>query len=175
MRTTGHSLALAMALEHREQGRRIAELREQRGLSQEEAARLVGVSNSGYQKWELGGGIRGANLRRLAEVLETTIDEIRGRDAEPVNPFSVMQEIDDRVQEYRQFSYEMRDAFAEVADKLDRQYAMLQQIFSKLATPEAAAELLEGAELLETLAQRRAADRAASSAAPADTRRRRAG
>jgi transcriptional regulator with XRE-family HTH domain len=170
----GRTVALAMALEYRDQGRRIAALREQRELSQEEAARLVGVSNSGYQKWELGGGIRGANIRRLAEVLDTTIDEIRGRDAELPDPFSLAAHLDARVEEFRQFSYEMQEAFTEVADKLDRQYKMLQQIFEKLATPEAAQELLEGAELLEQLAQRRVEAPAASSATPADTRRRRA-
>jgi transcriptional regulator with XRE-family HTH domain len=173
MHTRGRSVALAMALENRAQGERIAALRERRGLSQEELARRVSVSHGSVQNWEAGRGIRGENLRRVAEVLETTPEEIRG-DAEMPNPFSLQRHLDERVEEFRRFSYEMQDAFAEVAAKLDRQYAMLQQIFAKLATPEAAAELLEGAALLEQLAERRAAALDGSSEERAETRRRQA-
>lgn len=60
----------------RAQAQRIAEIRERRGLSQEDVARRVGVTTSGYQKWELGGGIRGQNLRRLADVFEVSLEQI---------------------------------------------------------------------------------------------------
>lgn len=114
----GRSVALAMALENRAQGVRIAELRDRRGLSQEALARLVGVSKGAVQNWEAGGGIRGENLRRVAEVLDTTAEEIRG-DAEMPDPFSLARHLDERVEEFRQYSDEMRDAFARVEAKLD--------------------------------------------------------
>lgn len=116
--TVGRTVALAMALENRAQGERIAELRERKGLSQEALARLVGVSKGAVQQWEAGGGIRGANLRNVAAVLDTTPEGIRG-DAEPVNPFSVVAEIDARVQEFRRYSDEMRAGFERVEAKLD--------------------------------------------------------
>lgn len=119
MRTIGHTVALAMALKYREQGRRIAALRERKGLSQEDAARLCEVSNSGYQKWELGGGIRGANLRRLAEVLETTPEEIRG-DAEMPDPFSLARVLDENTQIFAKWCLEMTDTLKRVEASVDR-------------------------------------------------------
>lgn len=124
MGTMGRSVALAMALENRAQGKRIADLRERRGLSQEELARRVGVSHGSVQNWEAGRGIRGENLRRVAEVLETTAEEIRG-DAEMPNPFSLAAHLDERVEEFRRYSDEMRAGFARVEEKLDTLAAAL--------------------------------------------------
>lgn len=107
-----------MAIENRAQGERIAALRERRGLSQEELARRVDVTKGAVQNWESGRGIRGENLRRVAEVLETTPEEIRG-DAEMPNPFSLAAHLDARAEEFRQYSNEMRAAFERVEAKVD--------------------------------------------------------
>jgi transcriptional regulator with XRE-family HTH domain len=173
MNTLGRTIAVAMARDHYERGKRIRKLRELRELSQDEAGRAAGVTPRAWQEWEAGGGMKPASVRKAAEVLGVSVEEIRG-DAELPDPFSLAAHLDARVEEFRQFSYEMQDAFAEVADKLDRQYTMLQQIFAKLATPEAAQELLEGVELLEQLVQERAEAPVASSATQAEARRRRA-
>ena len=82
------SLAVEMALQQRSVGRRIAELRNDRHLTQEEAADLAGVTLRAYQKWEAGGGIQFANLRKLADIFGTTPEYIAGS-ADTPNPFQV--------------------------------------------------------------------------------------
>lgn len=68
-----------MALEQRAIGRRIAELREDRRLTQPAMAERVGVSLRGYQKWEAGvAAPNWRNLEQLAEALGVTADDLIG-------------------------------------------------------------------------------------------------
>lgn len=56
-------------------------IRELRGLSQEELARMVNVERSSVAKWESTDGYpRGDTLMALADVLECTIDALCGRE-----------------------------------------------------------------------------------------------
>lgn len=178
MRIVEPSVRLQMPDLHPERGKRFAALRQRKGLGQEELARLIGVSHGSIQNWEAGRGIRSKHLRQAAEVLETTPEEITG--IEEPDVLSLAEHLNDRVDEFRRFSFEMRDAFAEVQRNvaalreeqaamrgdLDRQYAMLAAIFRTLSTPEAAAVQLEAATELQHLAeQEQAAARAAASKA----------
>jgi transcriptional regulator with XRE-family HTH domain len=174
MRTLGRTVALEMALQDRARGQRIAQIREQRAhLTQQELAQAMGIALRTVQKWEAGYGLQASNKRALADALGVMIEEIMG-ETEPVHPLSVMQEIDARVEEFRRFSFEMQDAFAEVVDKLDRQYGMLSRILEALGTPEIAAELHEAADLFQQLAREPHATRAEASRARGGTHRRRA-
>jgi transcriptional regulator with XRE-family HTH domain len=82
-----------MALRNRAMGRRIAELRETRRLSQPAAADKVGVSLRAYQKWEAGGGIRYPNLERLADTFGARVEDITGQDSTP-DPFRTSSQLD---------------------------------------------------------------------------------
>ena len=66
--------AMAEAKRKKEISERIAELRERRGLTQEQVARRVGANLRTYQNWEAGGGTSGENYELLAEILETSHD-----------------------------------------------------------------------------------------------------
>lgn len=73
------SVAIEMALEQRAIGRRIAELREDRRLTQPVVADRVGVSLRGYQKWEAGTAAPGwGNLEKLANVFDVSADYLLG-------------------------------------------------------------------------------------------------
>jgi putative transcriptional regulator len=61
-------------------GHRIRQLRNARGLTQQQLANLVNVTVKAVSMWE--GGLRAPYLStavRLADVLGTTIDDIAGR------------------------------------------------------------------------------------------------
>lgn len=77
--TWPRSVAFEMALEQRAIGRRIAELREDRRLTQPVVADRVGVSLRAYQKWEAGTSAPAwRNLEHLAEVFSVTADYLLG-------------------------------------------------------------------------------------------------
>ena len=58
-------------------GRFIADRRKFRQLSQEELAKLVGVSKSAIAKWETDRGLPDRdNLKRLSEVLYISVDDL---------------------------------------------------------------------------------------------------
>jgi transcriptional regulator with XRE-family HTH domain len=70
---------IEMALEQRAIGRRIAELREDRRLTQPVVADRVGVSLRAYQKWEAGTSAPAwRNLEQLAEVFQVSADYLLG-------------------------------------------------------------------------------------------------
>lgn len=163
-----------MLRDYEERGKRIREFRSARRLTQAEAARLADVSEKTWRSWEAGGGMQAANIDKAAKALNVSPEQIVG-EAEITNPFSLAAHLDARTEEFRAFCYLMVAEFQKVSEKLDRQYEMLQRIFETLATPQAAAELLEGAELLESLAGRRATTLDESSEEQAAARRRRAG
>jgi transcriptional regulator with XRE-family HTH domain len=173
MDTTARRVIVAMALEHGARGARIARLREAKDLSQEAMARRLEMTTSGYQKWELGGGIRRGNLSRLAEILDTTIDEIEGRDALELNQFSLAAELAARTEEFRQFAQEMTTALDNVSDRLARQYEILAAIFEALTTPGAMQALNRGAQGLAALGQAEATARSESAERDVAERRRR--
>lgn len=60
---------------------RIAELRKERGLTQEQLGQLVGVSAQAVSKWEKGGAPDIELLPALADRLGVTIDGLFGRDS----------------------------------------------------------------------------------------------
>lgn len=62
---------------------RIAALRRQRGLTQEQLGVLVGVSAQAVSKWEKGGAPDVELLPRLADTLGVTIDALFGRSDQP--------------------------------------------------------------------------------------------
>src|SRR3954469_15518212 len=102
------SVAIEMALEQRAIGRRIAELREDRRLTQPVVADRVGVSLRAYQKWEAGTSAPAwRNLEQLAEVFGVSADYLLGA-----------------VQEHRQ----------DAQDQLDRMEAELAAIRVELGT-----------------------------------------
>lgn len=79
-----------MALEQRAIGRRIAELREERRLTQPVMADRVGVSLRGYQKWEAGvAAPNWRNLEQLAEALGVTADDLIGAGTARHEPVTV--------------------------------------------------------------------------------------
>ena len=58
-------------------GNFLYELRTEKGLSQSELGRLVGVSNKAVSKWEMGAAKpRPEKLARLAEIFGVTIEEL---------------------------------------------------------------------------------------------------
>ena len=60
--------------------RRIRDLREDRDLTQTQIARLLGMSQTGYSKYETGeNDIPTAVLIKLADFYETTTDYLLGR------------------------------------------------------------------------------------------------
>ena len=59
---------------------RVAELRRERGLTQEQLGQLVGVSAQAVSKWEKGGAPDVELLPALADRLGVTIDELFGRE-----------------------------------------------------------------------------------------------
>jgi len=62
--------------------KRVAELREQRDLTQAELGRKAGVSGTCVWNWESANTYpRPATLKRLAQALATTPDRLTGRDA----------------------------------------------------------------------------------------------
>lgn len=59
--------------------KRIRELREKSGLSMDALARLVGVTKTTVQNWEMGlNGLKGKNLAELAEVLQVDMKDLMG-------------------------------------------------------------------------------------------------
>lgn len=53
---------------------RIKEVRVDRGLSQRDLAKLLGVTKQAVSHWERGGGIKFDSLRRVAQVLGCPVD-----------------------------------------------------------------------------------------------------
>lgn len=118
------SLAVEMALQQRSVGRRIAELRNERRFTQEEAADLAGVTLRAYQKWEAGGGIQFANLRKLADIFGTTTEYIVGT-ADTPNPFRVGEQLTDIREEFH-------GRIDHLEEMLERNYQALEQIFEAI-------------------------------------------
>jgi len=96
---TAPNFAPAMNERQRAIGKRIAEMRERAGLTQDAAADKIGVTLRAYQKWEAGGGITRPNLQRLAELYATTPDKILG--PAPPSLFAVEDGVDklERIEE----------------------------------------------------------------------------
>ena len=66
-------------------GKRILALRTERGLTQEEAAEKLGVSNKAFSKWETGANLPDVpTVAKLAEFFGVTTDSLLGlADTEP--------------------------------------------------------------------------------------------
>ena len=62
---------------------RLRKLREEKGLSQTTAARLLGIDRTTYVKYETGSSIR-RNLQKLADFFEVSTDYLLGRDDAPL-------------------------------------------------------------------------------------------
>ena len=60
-------------------GENIGAIRKERGLTQEQLARMVGVSAQAVSKWENGGTPDAELLPAIADRLEVTIDSLYGR------------------------------------------------------------------------------------------------
>ena len=72
-----------MAKKENKSWTRLVELRKAKGYSQVELARIIGISNLGYCRWE--NGVfepSNADLVKLADALETTTDYLLGRDVD---------------------------------------------------------------------------------------------
>ena len=69
---------------------RIAELRKERGLTQEQLGQLVGVSAQAVSKWEKGGAPDVELLPALADRLGVTIDTLFGRSQEEIEDMPQM-------------------------------------------------------------------------------------
>ncbi|MDE6281608.1 MAG: helix-turn-helix transcriptional regulator [Oscillospiraceae bacterium] len=69
---------------------RIAELRKERGLTQEQLGQLVGVSAQAVSKWEKGGAPDVELLPTLADRLGVTIDTLFGRSQEEIEDMTQM-------------------------------------------------------------------------------------
>ena len=79
-------------------GRKIAEARRARGLSQAELGRIMGVSQQAISKYESSkGDIDGETLKRLSSVLGVTISYLLGMDAEACASGSDAMSTDERV------------------------------------------------------------------------------
>lgn len=101
MKSIARSLAVEMALQQRAMGRRIAQLRERAHFTQEVAADKAGVTLRAFQKWEAGGGIQYANLQKLAEALDVSVEQITGETETP-NPFRISDQMDGGFDEFRE-------------------------------------------------------------------------
>lgn len=127
-----------MALQNSEIGARLRELRKQRGNPpQQTVAERVGVSYRSLQAWEAGETKPNyGSLQKLAVYYGVSEEHILmgGADLAPVEPVD-------------------QDQLDRIEQKLDRQYAMLSQLLTKLTTDEAISAMEEGARVLEELAQ----------------------
>ncbi len=60
-------------------GERLVELRKERGLSQKEVAKMLGIDRSNYSKYELGKlEVNPAMIRNLTEIYNVSADYIIG-------------------------------------------------------------------------------------------------
>lgn len=68
-------------------GKFIAELRKAKGMTQQELADMLNLSNKTVSKWETGSGSPDiSNLPILADILGITVDELlRGETSDPVD------------------------------------------------------------------------------------------
>lgn len=106
-----------MALEQRAIGRRIAELREDRRLTQPVVAERVGVSLRGYQKWEAGTTAPAwRNLEQLAEVFNVSADYLLGAVQERrQEPNAQLDRIEDAQRQILEEMADLRLALLELA------------------------------------------------------------
>ena len=64
--------------------RRIRELREDRDLTQKQVAQMLGMSQTGYSKYETGeNDVPTQVLLKLADFYNTTVDYLLGRSQKP--------------------------------------------------------------------------------------------
>ncbi|MGI6115418.1 MULTISPECIES: helix-turn-helix transcriptional regulator [unclassified Clostridium] len=64
--------------------RRIRELREDRDLTQKQVAQMLGMSQTGYSKYETGeNDVPTQVLLKLADFYDTTVDYLLGRSQKP--------------------------------------------------------------------------------------------
>lgn len=68
-----------MASESETVGERIRQIRQARGMTQDELAAAVGVKQQSIQKAEAGGGLKLDRLAAIADALDTTADVLLGR------------------------------------------------------------------------------------------------
>ena len=67
-------------------GERLRALRTQRGYSQEQVAKMLGVGRTTYLKYESGENKPSRNLDKLASLFGVTTDYLLGRTASPAAP-----------------------------------------------------------------------------------------
>jgi transcriptional regulator with XRE-family HTH domain len=114
-----------MADHLRRQGARLREARKALKISQEEAARLIGVSNKAYGAWERGTSEpRDRNWRQIEEILKIRVEEIRG---EP--PQSQLDKIEAN---QRQILANQRQILVEIASMRDERAAAEARIATQL-------------------------------------------
>jgi transcriptional regulator with XRE-family HTH domain len=141
---TARNVQIEMALQQRAMGRRIAEMRERRRLTQEAAADLAGVTLRAYQKWEAGGGIQYANLSRLAEVFHVPVDRITGEESAP-DPFATASQLDRIEQQVT----ELRAERETLQEEIGAQNRLLAEQSGLLKRIEELVRVLEGAQVTE--------------------------
>lgn len=78
-------MLLQMSAYRQAVGRRLLALREQKGLSQEDAAHAVGVSVATWGRWERGARYPyEANWRKISDTFDVDLAEIRGSPPAPL-------------------------------------------------------------------------------------------
>lgn len=65
----------------------IARLIREKGLTQDDVAKLIGVTRQAVQQWASGKTLRQENLSKLAEILNTSIDQLLAEDGVSVVPY----------------------------------------------------------------------------------------
>ena len=129
MRGIARNVALEMALQQRSVGRRIAQLRMERHLTQEAAADKAGVTLRAYQKWEAGGGIQYSNLQKLAEVFSVPVEQITG-DVPTPNPFQIGEHFDGIADEFHARVDAVQQQLDDITARLDRNFAISMELLS---------------------------------------------
>lgn len=65
----------------------IARLIREKGLTQDDVAKQIGVTRQAVQQWASGKTLRQENLSKLAEILDTSIDQLLAEDGVSVVPY----------------------------------------------------------------------------------------
>lgn len=147
----------ALNAKETELAKRLEELRQAHGLSQEAAAHKAGVSNRQWQRWEAGESEpRGASLSRISDGFDVAIGELLGDDAHNRTPLA-----------------RIEDALEGQAQRLDALEASVSQLVALLSgEPEETASLSDRlVKTLEHALSQRAREVGRSTRAPHPARR----